>query len=154
MKEKFLFYLDKFWVKKKLNLEEKNLFLLSCNKFYKVKTDERIKLFYEKFNQKDGNEHINNTPMPYLNEILKQINWDFICAGTASKFHGDLHFENVIYNKKSKKTTFLDWRQDFGGNIEYGDIYYDLAKLLHGILVNHSIISKNRYSVEQKKYLL
>ena len=149
--KKFLVHTDKFWLKKKLNVDAKNLFLSSCNKFYKVKTDERIKLFYKKFNKKDGNEHINNIPMPYLNEILKQINWDFICAGSASRFHGDLHFENVIYNKKSKKTTFIDWRQDFGGNIEYGDIYYDLAKLLHGMLVNHSVISKNRYSVSWSK---
>ena len=27
---------------------------------------------------------------------------------------------------------FLDWRQNFGGIINYGDIYYDLAKLYHG----------------------
>ena len=28
-----------------------------------------------------------------------------------------------------KINLLLDWRQDFGGKIEYGDIYYDLAKL-------------------------
>ena len=44
----------------------------------------------------------------------------------------------------------LDWRQDFDNNIEYGDIYYDLAKLLHGIIVNHSIINKNKNEINWK----
>ena len=124
---------------------------MSCNKFYKIKTHERIELFYKKFNKKDNNEHINGNAMPFLYEILDQIDWNFICTGKASRFHGDFHFENIIYNKKIEKFTFLDWRQDFGGNIEYGDIYYDLAKLLHGMLVNHSVINKNKYNVSWNK---
>ena len=28
----------------------------------------------------------------------------------------------------------LDWRQEFGGELRYGDIYYELAKLLHGLV--------------------
>ena len=41
-------------------------------------------------------------------------------------FHGDLHFENITYNKKDKYT-LLDWRDNFSGILNYGDIYYDLA---------------------------
>ena len=41
-------------------------------------------------------------------------------------FHGDLHFENIIANKN--KFTLLDWREDFSGLKNYGDLYYDLAK--------------------------
>ena len=149
--KKFLIHSDKFWVKKNLNKHEEKKFLLSCNKFYKIKTYERIELFYKKFNKKDKNENINGKAVPFLHEILDQIDWNLICAGKASRFHGDFHFENIIYNKKIEKFTFLDWRQDFDGNIEYGDIYYDLAKLLHGMLVSHSIINKNKYSVSWDK---
>lgn len=149
--KKFLIYSDKFWVKKSLNRYEEKKFILSCNRFYKIKTHERIQLFYKKFNKRDSNEQINDKAMLFLYEILEKVDWDLICAGKASRFHGDFHFENIIYNKKFEKFTFLDWRQDFDGNIEYGDIYYDLAKLLHGILVNHSIINKNKYRVSWGK---
>ena len=89
--------------------------------------------------------------MPLLTNLLNKIDWTWISEGLAGRFHGDFHFENIIYEKKKSKFIFLDWRQDFGGLIKYGDIYYDLAKLLHGIIINHEIISKNQYSVKWNK---
>ena len=50
------------------------------------------------------------------------------------KFHGDLHFDNIIYNSKSKKFTYIDWRESFSGNVNGGDLYYDLSKLYAGCL--------------------
>ena len=44
------------------------------------------------------------------------------------RFHGDLHFENIIKTKSSYK--LIDWRDSFSKSINYGDLYYDLAKLL------------------------
>ena len=51
---------------------------------------------------------------------------------------------------KKKTFKFLDWRQDFAGDLEVGDIYYDLAKLLHGLIVSHEVIAKNHFSVDWK----
>ena len=66
-------------------------------------------------------------------------------------FHGDLHFENITYNKKKDKYTLLDWRDNFSGILNYGDIYYDLAKLNHGLIIDHNIISQEKYEVQVKK---
>jgi len=66
------------------------------------------------------------------------------------RFHGDLHFENILYCSKKNTFKFLDWRQDFAGDLEVGDIYYDLAKLLHGLIVSHEVIAKNQFLVEYK----
>ena len=147
---KFLDISKSFWAKKKINKTKEKNFYLSCKKFYNHKTKERIKLFYKKFDKLDKSENINGVSMPYLSDLLKNINWESLYSGIAVRFHGDFHFENILYNKKMNKFTFLDWRQDFDGNIEYGDIYYDLAKLLHGIIVNHSIINKNKYEINWK----
>ena len=38
-------------------------------------------------------------------------------------------FRKHLWNMKNFK--LLDWRQDFDRNLIVGDIYYDLAKLLH-----------------------
>ncbi|MDT8287607.1 MAG: phosphotransferase, partial [Elusimicrobiales bacterium] len=62
--------------------------------------------------------------------------------------HGDFHFENILWSKTDGRFTFLDWRQDFGGSLTVGDIYYDLAKLLHGLIICHELIARDRYTVD------
>ena len=62
--------------------------------------------------------------------------------GIPSFIHGDLQFDNIIYNKKLNKFILIDWRQDFAGQIEFGDLYYDIAKLYGGILLNYDYIKK------------
>ena len=49
-------------------------------------------------------------------------------------------FDNIIYDPQSKKFTLIDWRQDFAGKVEYGDRYYDFAKLLGGMILNYDLI--------------
>ena len=88
--------------------------------------------------------------MPSLQDLLNQIDWNWMSRGLAGRFHGDFHFENILYSKNDKKFTFLDWRQDFAGDLSVGDIYYDLAKLMHGLIVNHGIVFKNQYSASWK----
>jgi thiamine kinase-like enzyme len=60
--------------------------------------------------------------------------------------HGDLHFENILM-AETGEFYLLDWRQSFGGLTSYGDLYYDLAKLLHGLIVSHELVNKECYSV-------
>ena len=44
-------------------------------------------------------------------------------------------FRKYLYSEKDKSFMFLDWRQDFAGYLSIGDVYYDLAKLMHGLIV-------------------
>jgi aminoglycoside phosphotransferase (APT) family kinase protein len=76
------------------------------------------------------------------------LNWEWLSDGIPGRFHGDFHFENVLWSEKNERFTFLDWRQEFGGSLTTGDIYYDLAKLLHGLIVCHELISRDYYDVE------
>jgi len=52
-----------------------------------------------------------------------------------------------------KKDNFLllDWRDSFGKYIDKGDIYYDLAKLLGGILINYKNIKVNKFHFLKKR---
>ena len=101
---------------------------------------------YKNFNQTDNGEIINGEQMPPLQDLLNEIDWNWMSKGLAGRFHGDFHFENILYSKKDKTFAFLDWRQDFAGDLSIGDIYYDLAKMMHGLIVNHGIIAANQYS--------
>ena len=44
----------------------------------------------------------------------------------------------------------MDWRQNFDGVYEYGDLYYDLAKLYHGLIISHDFINKNHYDYNRE----
>ena len=145
--EKLLEHSTQFWILKNLNEQEQVSFNETCMHFYRDKTYERIELFYKNFSREDGREAINGINMPLLKDLLDAVDWDWLADGLAGRFHGDFHFENILLTSSNQKFTFLDWRQDFGGELSVGDIYYDLAKLLHGLIINHGLIAGNFYSV-------
>lgn len=141
---------------------DKNKFRDICYNFYYKKTEERVKLFLEKKSNVDF-EVINKIKVKPIFELLKDINFDEICDSTPSRFHGDFILDNILI--KDGKFVLIDWREDFGGSIEFGDKYYDLAKLKHNIYFNHknildnlfeiNIINKNECTVDMKcNYLL
>ena len=143
--EEFLLICKTFWLKKKLSISMREKFKNDCMGFYKNKSLDRINLFYKNFNKNDNADFINGEKMPSLSNLLNQIDWDWISKGLAGRFHGDFHFENILYSQEKNYFIFLDWRQDFAGDLSVGDIYYDLAKLMHGLIVNHGIIANNQY---------
>ena len=140
-----------FWEPKILTASEKRDFRDACFRFYKNKTEERIELFYKKFGKRDGIETINGLNNPKLKQLLDKINWNWLIDGIPGRFHGDFHFENILYSKTNQQFTFLDWRQEFGGSLTTGDIYYDLAKLLHGLIICHELITENHFTVDWQR---
>jgi hypothetical protein len=101
----------------------------------------------------DKEEIINGLKVPSINDILDKIDFDIISNGIGTNYHGDLILDNVIETENGFK--LIDWRQDFQGDIEIGDLYYDLAKLNHNLILNHNILSKKLYKIEdnnEKKY--
>lgn len=145
---KLLDYSNKFWQQAEPNEACKEKFHEDCMKFYRDKTYERVALFYKNFGKEDKPYKINGVAMPTLQEMLDKLDWDWFAEGRMGQFHGDYHFENILYNKASGKFTFLDWRQNFGDSLDVGDVYYDLGKLLHGIIDCHDLITKDLYQVD------
>ena len=146
--EQLLEHCKEFWIKKSLSVEAATKFHQSCMRFYRDKTLERVDLFYKNFSKKDGTEVINGVAMPTLELLLNKLDWDWLADGLPGRFHGDFHFENILWNSHDGRFTFLDWRQDFGGDLSTGDIYYDFAKLLHGLIISHELIAGDFYSIE------
>ena len=80
-------------------------------------------------------------------KLLDKVDWEMVSNGKPVRFHGDLHFENILIKEESNTLPFalVDWRQNFSGMYECGDLYYDLAKLLHGLIISHDFINQNFY---------
>ena len=82
--------------------------------------------------------------IPPVYELFDLIDFDWLCDGEPSGFHGDYILDNILETKNG--FCLLDWRQDFGGDLSIGDIYYDLAKLNHNLTINHEIVNKKLYN--------
>ena len=121
-----------------------------CHDFYNVKTKSRVQHYLKRFETTDQPVIINDVPMPTVSEQLEAVDWKLICETIHwSGFHGDLHGENIIFNNGDFK--LIDWRQNFAGSSYlFGDAYYDFAKVYHGLLVNHGIVSRGGFEVIER----
>jgi aminoglycoside phosphotransferase (APT) family kinase protein len=146
--EKLLERAQAFWNSAHSAPRDATAFRSTCRRFYQDKTLERVQLFYKTCQRADGNESINGVAMPTLDSLLNRLDWAWLADGLPGRFHGDFHFENILWDQSTQSFTFLDWRQDFGGTLGVGDVYYDLAKLLHGLIVSHALIEAQHFSIE------
>ena len=140
---------NELWIKRQLSLIESKIFFKACHDFYYIKTLNRLKDYYSRFNIEDQESYINNIKIPKVEVILDSINFDWLSKGVATNFHGDLQFDNILLTSE-KKFKLLDWRQDFSGLIDYGDMYYDLAKLNGGLYISYKKIKQNKFHFKSK----
>jgi NDP-sugar pyrophosphorylase family protein len=129
------------WSKNNLWIENNNFDVKNlCYEFYIKKTKKRIE---EYLVNNPEISIINNENIPSIHNLIKKIDVDWLSNGIPTQFHGDYILDNIIEIENGFK--LIDWRQDFGGELEFGDIYYDLAKLNHNLYVNHDIVKKNLF---------
>ena len=120
-----------------------------CRQFYQEKTTERLARYYKKHAVRDGATVINGQQVPPTAELLGKIPWERVCQGVPTFFHGDLQFDNILYNSESASFTLLDWRDAFAGRLDLGDQYYDFAKLYGGIFVNYDYIKSGMFNYSE-----
>lgn len=131
-----------------INIDEVD-FYSKCYDFYYTKTLKRINKLTSTYDYLDKKTVINGVTIPSVFDMMNEINFEKLCTSKATLFHGDLILDNVLKTKDS--FCLIDWRQDFAGEINYGDVYYDLAKLNHNLVFNHDIINKNLFSINITK---
>ncbi len=131
---------------------EANIFARGCEVFYQDKTMERLARFQQKHPDFSEPQTINGVPVRPMQELLGKVNFGGLSIGLPRFIHGDLQFDNIIYD--GTKFTLIDWRQEFAGRTDYGDWYYDLAKLLGGIYLNYDYIKLGLMSVQHDDTVL
>lgn len=118
--------------------------------FYKNKTQGRVNKFLEKYPDLKQINFVDGIAVKDYNHYLNKIDWDYLTTTSSPGFiHGDLHFDNTVINADG---TFkvIDWRHEFASLVEFGDIYYDLAKLAGGFVLNYAKIKEHSFSIEIK----
>jgi choline kinase len=137
---------SKVWIK----AEDSPINYQTCQKFYKDKTLERLNQFRVKYTDWSECCVVNRREVDSIESYLNQIDWDWLCEKREwSWVHGDLHFDNTIFDPTLNKFTAIDWRTDFAG-LAYGDMYYDLAKMLGGIWLNYRLVKNNELEYTER----
>lgn len=116
-------------------------------KFYFDKTNQRLAQFRQKYPNFRPRK-INGVFVEYdIDEALNLLDWPILLNATPKRarfMHGDLQLANVIYNDGTFK--LIDWRQDFAGKIDAGDILYDAAKLKASLLLDYEAICRGEFT--------
>ena len=119
----------------------------NCMQMYYGKTHERINSHTE-LNKLDAIKTINGYQVQPIQKLLDMVDWLKITQkAIPTILHGDLQPENVIYDTDDDRFVLIDWRDRFGDDLYVGDIYYDLSKLDHALLINGEVVRNHRYKV-------
>ena len=140
------FLMTSLWMPQKVDTE---IMRAACRKFYHDKTMDRLARYAQKYQDPDVATIVNGHSIESTTHLLAAVPWAQLEDGIPSFIHGDLQFDNILYDEATDVFTLIDWRQDFGGHVEFGDRYYDLAKLYAGILVNYDYIKLNLLSYSE-----
>lgn len=136
-----------WWLKNNLWVyQEKENFQLDCRKFYLDKTQQRIDRLFLQTGETDQSELINGKMILSVTDLLRYLPDDF-CHGVPVRMHGDLILDNILQTETG--FCLLDWREDFAGDLEVGDWYYDLAKLNHNLTFNHQLVNQQAYTFQK-----
>lgn len=91
-------------------------------RFYQRKTYDRVQMLREPLRAQ-------------AEDAVSKVNYLALANGIVpGAWHGDLNFGNIIVSSDSFYG--IDWREDFAGETSYGDLRYDVAKLLAGTVVH------------------
>jgi dTDP-glucose pyrophosphorylase len=125
-------------------IESKRSLYEICYEFYYKKTIERLNKFTKTFGIIDKSDIINNILVPSVKDLINKIDLNEVCLTKATNFHGDFILDNILLTG-IENFCLIDWRQDFGGELQAGDMYYDLAKFSHSLVVNHELVERHLY---------
>jgi choline kinase len=136
------------WAKLQLwiNIKKNDTFKNISHAFYYTKTIDRIKKLPFITNEYNI---VNGLLTGSVFDIINNINFNLLSTNEFSQFHGDFILDNII-KKENGDYSIIDWRHEFGTELYYGDMYYDLAKLKHNIIFNHKNITNQLFSIKEE----
>lgn len=132
-----------FWI----NADVSEKHAESCKRFYFEKTRNRLRELPMLKDAQNERMMINGLRCRSAIDIINSIPAEVLCTDTFYQYHGDFVLDNIIYSS-SGEFVLIDWRHEFDGNLTHGDVYYDLAKLRHNLILNHKNVNAGLYDLE------
>jgi hypothetical protein len=103
-----------------------------------------------------GNLRLNGKSLPSLDQVRETLSRAFDSSYDGDAFciyHGDLCFNNILFDHNSGLIRMIDPRGSFGDNFPgiYGDRRYDLAKIQHSSTGGYDYIVNGLYRLDGLK---
>ena len=140
------------------NQFKKNYHTKKYINFHLNKLNSRLKQFKTNLTKKyyflfeDDFILINNKKLFGLKKILKYIKFSLnnnYCYPNYSIMHGDLCFNNILYDPITEKMKLIDPRGSFDNNTStFGDQKYDISKLIHSSIYGYDYLISDLYDFE------
>jgi hypothetical protein len=128
------------------------------NSFYTGKIEQRVKelrpYLTDEFQYLTTNDFVINGVMCLgYNKLKRRLFERVMDLYDEQDFgiaHGDFCFNNILYDVSHRLIKLIDPRGSFGENCKglYGDIKYDLAKLLHSAVGGYDYLVNNLYQLD------
>ena len=120
--------------------------------FYITKQEERLQLIQQLgILDIDTEWYLNGNKLPSIKEInkvlLNAISTTHPISGVT---HGDLCFSNILYDSRINFIKVIDPRGFWNSeeNSIYGDVNYDVSKLLHSVIGCYDFIIADKYQLD------
>jgi hypothetical protein len=125
--------------------------------FYAGKIDDRVAEFENQLNESykfiiTDDLTINGKTYQAFSKVRERLFERIEALYSEDDFcvvHGDFCFNNLLYDVSHRLIKLIDPRGSFGNKYKgiYGDIKYDLAKLLHSAVGGYDYLVNNLYSI-------
>lgn len=140
------------WLKAELWYPEQSDISEDCSEFYERKTLSRFALMNNRLSAIEYRiRTVDGISVGDTASYLGTLDWaQFVDKAVSTTIHGDLQFDNIIFNRDTSDFKLIDWRSSFGNQTILGDIYYDFAKLLGGIRLNYKLVKENQFEVQNE----
>jgi choline kinase len=115
-----------------------------CHRFYCEKTKARLAEYKTK--HPEDLIVINGHHVGSIDDLLHSVPWSELYTTQFTLYHGDFILDNIL-QRKDGTFVLLDWRESFDTELEFGDPVYDLAKLRHNLVFNHTTVARGGYSI-------
>jgi hypothetical protein len=129
--------------------------------FYWGKTESRLTSFKHQIGDKDkifqDTIIINKVKYNNIQQYENQIKDRLANIYEKTKFnimHGDLCFNNILYDLYSGTIRLIDARGSFGKDLQgiYGDQCYDIAKITHSVIGKYDYIVNGMFLFSENKH--
>ena len=115
------------------------------SRLHKVISDSVFRLFSEESFSINGKSYLPFKDIIAI--ILDQVSKRLLNSEELCIIHGDLCFPNILIDDNIETIKLVDSRGKFGRMDIYGDMRYDLAKLLHSIEGRYDMMIESRFTI-------
>ena len=86
--------------------------------------------------------------IPLLYPPTLEFKWNDAVYNTGSLSVVSNSNTIITIGNNAGQFKLIDWRNEFAGSTEIGDIYYDLAKMAGGLIINYANIKNHNFDIE------